>query len=85
MKRRAEIYVEATNVALRGIPAERVRFHTCYGINEGPRLYEASFSAARMATDYIQVYRSLMRRPHLPTDADPATRVVHPLTKASVN
>ena len=40
-KRRAEIYVEATNVALKGIPAEKVRFHTCYGINEGPRLYEA--------------------------------------------
>jgi 5-methyltetrahydropteroyltriglutamate--homocysteine methyltransferase len=36
-KRRAEIYVEATNAALAGIPAERVRFHTCYGINEGPR------------------------------------------------
>src|SRR5215469_11877391 len=41
-RRRAEIYVEATNTALKGIPAERVRFHTCYGINEGPRLYEAS-------------------------------------------
>jgi len=44
MKRRAEIYVEATNLALKGIPPERVRFHTCYGINEGPRLYEASLS-----------------------------------------
>jgi 5-methyltetrahydropteroyltriglutamate--homocysteine methyltransferase len=42
MRRRAELYVEATNTALNGIPAERVRFHTCYGINEGPRLYEAS-------------------------------------------
>ena len=41
-KRRAEIYVEATNAALKGIPAERVRFHTCYGINEGPRIYESS-------------------------------------------
>jgi len=40
--RRAEIYVEATNAALSGIPAEKVRFHTCYGINEGPRLYEAT-------------------------------------------
>ncbi len=44
MKRRAEIYVEATNEALKGIPPERVRFHTCYGINEGPRLYEAALS-----------------------------------------
>lgn len=44
MRRRAEIYVEATNAALRGIPAERVRFHTCYGINEGPRLHEAALA-----------------------------------------
>ncbi len=44
MQRRAEIYVEATNTALKGIPPERVRFHTCYGINEGPRLYEAALA-----------------------------------------
>jgi 5-methyltetrahydropteroyltriglutamate--homocysteine methyltransferase len=44
MARRAEIYVEATNVALQGIPAEKVRFHTCYGINEGPRLFEAKLA-----------------------------------------
>jgi len=43
-KRRAEIYVEATNFALIGIPAEKLRFHTCYGINEGPRLYEAGLA-----------------------------------------
>lgn len=42
MARRAAIYVDAINEALKGIPPERVRFHTCYGINEGPRLYEAS-------------------------------------------
>src|SRR6266851_4384709 len=41
-KRRAQIYVEATNNALQGIPPESVRFHTCYGINEVPRLLEAS-------------------------------------------
>jgi 5-methyltetrahydropteroyltriglutamate--homocysteine methyltransferase len=43
-KRRAQIYVEATNSALQGIPPEMVRFHTCYGINEGPRLYEAALA-----------------------------------------
>jgi 5-methyltetrahydropteroyltriglutamate--homocysteine methyltransferase len=43
-RRRAEIYVEAANAALAGIPAERVRYHTCYGINEGPRLYEAALA-----------------------------------------
>jgi 5-methyltetrahydropteroyltriglutamate--homocysteine methyltransferase len=43
-KRRAEVYVEAANAALDGIPAEKVRYHTCYGINEGPRLYEAALA-----------------------------------------
>jgi len=41
-RQRAQIYVEATNAALNGIPADRVRFHTCYGINEGPRIYESN-------------------------------------------
>jgi 5-methyltetrahydropteroyltriglutamate--homocysteine methyltransferase len=49
-KRRAHIYVEAINTALKGIPAERVRFHTCYGINEGPRIYEA---ALKDIIDYV--------------------------------
>jgi 5-methyltetrahydropteroyltriglutamate--homocysteine methyltransferase len=40
-RRRAEIDVEAVNSALRGIPREKVRFHTCYGINEGPRVHDA--------------------------------------------
>ena len=43
-KRRAQIYVEAVNAAIKGIPEERVRFHTCYGINEGPRIYEAALA-----------------------------------------
>jgi 5-methyltetrahydropteroyltriglutamate--homocysteine methyltransferase len=34
-------YVEAINRSLRGIPRERVRLHTCYGINEGPRVHDA--------------------------------------------
>jgi 5-methyltetrahydropteroyltriglutamate--homocysteine methyltransferase len=39
--KRADMYVEAINESLRGIPEERIRFHTCYGINEGPRIHEA--------------------------------------------
>jgi 5-methyltetrahydropteroyltriglutamate--homocysteine methyltransferase len=39
---RADMYVEALNASLRGIPEENIRFHTCYGINEGPRVYEAN-------------------------------------------
>jgi 5-methyltetrahydropteroyltriglutamate--homocysteine methyltransferase len=37
----AQRYVAAINRSLRGIPRERVRLHTCYGINEGPRLHDA--------------------------------------------
>jgi 5-methyltetrahydropteroyltriglutamate--homocysteine methyltransferase len=36
----AELYVEALNYALRGIPPEQIRYHTCYGINEGPRIHD---------------------------------------------
>ena len=39
-----EMYVEALNHALRGIPVEKVRYHTCYGINEGPRVHDAPLS-----------------------------------------
>lgn len=39
-QRKADIFVESINHALRDIPEENVRFHTCYGINEGPRIFE---------------------------------------------
>lgn len=35
---RAECYVAAINRGLQGIPPDKVRFHTCYGINQGPRV-----------------------------------------------
>ena len=38
--RKADLFVESLNHALRDIPEERIRFHTCYGINEGPRIFE---------------------------------------------
>jgi 5-methyltetrahydropteroyltriglutamate--homocysteine methyltransferase len=37
----AERSIEALNHALRGIVPEKIRFHTCYGINEGPRVHDA--------------------------------------------
>jgi 5-methyltetrahydropteroyltriglutamate--homocysteine methyltransferase len=40
----ARLYVDAINRALEGIPRDRVRLHTCYGINEGPRLHDAPLS-----------------------------------------
>ncbi len=36
----AEVRVEALNHALRDIPEEKIRFHTCYGINMGPRIHD---------------------------------------------
>ena len=36
----AELRVEVLNYAIRNIPPEQVRFHTCYGINIGPRIHD---------------------------------------------
>jgi 5-methyltetrahydropteroyltriglutamate--homocysteine methyltransferase len=36
----AELRVEALNAALKGIPADRIRFHTCYSVNMGPRIHD---------------------------------------------
>jgi 5-methyltetrahydropteroyltriglutamate--homocysteine methyltransferase len=32
--------VEAVNYALKGIPEDRVRFHTCYSVNVAPRIHD---------------------------------------------
>ena len=37
-KRTAAEHVAIINHALRGIPEEKIRLHTCYGLNHGPRL-----------------------------------------------
>ncbi|HEX4112082.1 MAG TPA: cobalamin-independent methionine synthase II family protein [Stellaceae bacterium] len=34
----AEGRIELLNHALRGLPEDRIRFHTCYGVNFGPRV-----------------------------------------------
>ena len=39
-RRRAQIYVESINEGIKGLPVERIRFHTCYSINQGPRVNE---------------------------------------------
>ncbi|HEY1298038.1 MAG TPA: cobalamin-independent methionine synthase II family protein [Chloroflexota bacterium] len=33
-------HIEMINLSLEGIPPEKVRYHTCYGINEGPRIHD---------------------------------------------
>jgi 5-methyltetrahydropteroyltriglutamate--homocysteine methyltransferase len=43
-RRLAALHVEVVNESIKGIPQDRVRFHTCYGINEGPRIHEAPMS-----------------------------------------
>ena len=40
VRRWAEMRVEALNHALRGLPSDRIRWHTCYGINIGPRVHD---------------------------------------------
>ena len=39
--------VEAVNHALRGIPADRVRFHTCYSVNIAPRVHDFELTPLR--------------------------------------
>jgi len=45
-KRAATVHVEALNHALRDIPSDRVRHHTCYGLNHGPRIHDIPLSDA---------------------------------------
>ncbi|MEU7816503.1 cobalamin-independent methionine synthase II family protein [Pseudonocardia sp. NPDC049154] len=43
-RRLAEQHVEILNHALRGIPEEKIRLHTCYGLNHGPRVHDLPFA-----------------------------------------
>jgi 5-methyltetrahydropteroyltriglutamate--homocysteine methyltransferase len=43
VRRWAEHYVEILNHILRDLPPERIRHHTCYGINMGPRIHDIEF------------------------------------------
>lgn len=43
-RRWATIRVDALNHALRDLPEDRIRFHTCYGINIGPRVHEMNLA-----------------------------------------
>ena len=45
----AEGQIEAINHALRGIPEDWVRYHTCYGINMGPRVHDMEMK------DYLDI------------------------------
>jgi 5-methyltetrahydropteroyltriglutamate--homocysteine methyltransferase len=45
-RRWAEQRVEAINYSIRGLPADMIRFHTCYSIDVGPRVYELELKHA---------------------------------------
>jgi 5-methyltetrahydropteroyltriglutamate--homocysteine methyltransferase len=47
--------IEALNHALRNIPSERIRHHTCYGINMGPRTNDLEF---RHVVDLVLTIRA---------------------------
>jgi glycosyltransferase involved in cell wall biosynthesis len=49
------------------------------------RRFERRFSATRMAKDYLQVYRTLMKRPSLQPDADTDIDVTRPIMEAGLN
>jgi 5-methyltetrahydropteroyltriglutamate--homocysteine methyltransferase len=40
VRARGEVWTEALNHALRGISRDKIRYHTCYSINMGPRLHD---------------------------------------------
>lgn len=42
----AWMYVDAINESIKGLPEDKVRFHTCYSINEGPRIHDVSLDEA---------------------------------------
>jgi 5-methyltetrahydropteroyltriglutamate--homocysteine methyltransferase len=56
-------YVDAINRSLRGIPRDRVRLHTCYGINEGPRVHDAPLADLVDTLFAIEAGPSPSRRP----------------------
>jgi 5-methyltetrahydropteroyltriglutamate--homocysteine methyltransferase len=65
----AESRVEALNHALRGIPSARVRHHTCYGINMGPRIHDIEFKdvvdiALKVNADYYSFEAANPRHEH---------------------
>ncbi len=57
--------VEAVNHALRGIPEDRVRFHTCYSVNVAPRVHD--FELRHFVDLMLQVNARRLSRSRPPT------------------
>ena len=60
----AELRVDAINHALRGIPAERVRLHVCWGSGHGPHQYDIPLARHRRHRALVKArVRTRSRRP----------------------
>ena len=60
--------VEVINHALRGIPPDRVRFHTCYGVNIAPRVHDMELK------DYVDIMLRINAGAYSIEGANPRTR-----------
>jgi 5-methyltetrahydropteroyltriglutamate--homocysteine methyltransferase len=68
-RRWAELRVEATNHALRGIPEERVRYHVCHGSWHGPHAFDPPLAEVidlvlRVNARYYSVEQANARHEH---------------------
>ena len=43
--RQLELHVASINLAIAGIPRDRIRLHVCWGNNDGPHLYDIAMAA----------------------------------------
>ncbi len=65
----ANHYVEILNHTLRGLPPDRIRHHTCYGINMGPRVHDLEFKhlidiVLKIRADYYSFEAANPRHEH---------------------
>jgi 5-methyltetrahydropteroyltriglutamate--homocysteine methyltransferase len=68
-RRWAELRVEATNHALRGVPEERVRYHVCYGSWHGPHAFDPPLGdvidlVLRVSARYYSIEQANPRHEH---------------------
>ena len=63
--RQADVHIAALNHALEGIPEDKVRHHTCYGLNHGPRLTDIE-----LRDEYICNYASIVGKENVIAGTD---------------
>jgi 5-methyltetrahydropteroyltriglutamate--homocysteine methyltransferase len=66
--RRIDERIEMINYSLRGIPPEKIRYHTCYSINMGPHIHDLhlkDFVAAMLRVNAGAISFELMNQRHI--------------------